>query len=130
MRFALSEIMEQNGIEVVEAASTEEALNHVDGVDVVVTDFAMPGRTGLDLLEEVRKLNARLPVIMITAHGSEQLAVQALKRGAYDYIAKPFDNDEVACSVLRACETYSLRSRSDRAALEESAGIRVVGESA
>jgi DNA-binding NtrC family response regulator len=130
MRFALSEVMEQNGIDVVEAASTEEALSHVDGVDVVVTDFAMPGRNGLDLLEEVRKLNARLPVIMITAHGSEQLAVQALKRGAYDYIAKPFDNDEVACAVLRACETYNLRSRSDRAALEESAGIRVVGESA
>lgn len=130
MRFALSEIMEQHGIDVVEAGSTDEALSHVDGVDVVVTDFAMPGRNGLDLLEEVRKLNARLPVIMITAHGSEQIAVQALKRGAYDYIAKPFDNDEVACAVLRACETYSLRSRSDRAALEESAGIRVVGESA
>jgi DNA-binding NtrC family response regulator len=129
MRFALSEIMEESGIEVVCAGSTEQALQHIDGVDVVVTDFAMPGRSGLELLDEVRALDPGLPVIMITAHGSERIAVQALKRGAYDYIAKPFDNDEVAYSVRRACETRSLRRCSDRIELAESAGIRIVGES-
>jgi two-component system response regulator AtoC len=129
MRFALSEIMEENGIDVVCAASTDEALKHIEGVDVVVTDFAMPGRTGLELLDEVRALDPKMPVIMLTAHGSERIAVQALKRGAYDYIAKPFDNEEVSYSVRRACETRSLRRCSDRMELAESAGIRIVGES-
>jgi two-component system response regulator AtoC len=128
MRFALSEIMEENGLEVVCAASTDEALRHVDGVDVVVTDFAMPGRTGLELLDEVRAIDPSLPLIMVTAHGSERIAVQALKRGAYDYIAKPFDNDEVSYSVRRACETRALRRSADRLELE-SAGIRIVGDS-
>jgi two-component system response regulator AtoC len=67
---------------------------------------------------------------MVTAHGSERIAVQALKRGAYDYIAKPFDNEEVAYSVRRACETHDLRRCSDRVELAESAGIRIVGASA
>jgi len=129
MRFALSEIMEENGLEVVCAATSDEALRHVDGVDVVVTDFAMPGRTGLELLDEVRAIDPSLPVIMVTAHGSERIAVQALKRGAYDYIAKPFDNDEVSYSVRRACETRALRRSAVRMELE-SAGIRIVGESA
>jgi len=129
MRFALSEIMEENGLEVVCAASAGEALRHVDGVDVVVTDFAMPGKTGLELLDEVRAIDPSLPVIMVTAHGSERIAVQALKRGAYDYIAKPFDNDEVSYSVRRACETRALRRSAARVELE-SAGIRIVGESA
>jgi DNA-binding NtrC family response regulator len=129
MRYALSEIMDAAGIQVITAASTDEALQHIDGVDVVVTDFAMPGKNGLALLDEVRALDPRIPVIMVTAHGSERVAVQALKRGAYDYIAKPFDNDEVSYSVQRACETHALRRASDRLALEGSAGIRIVGDS-
>jgi DNA-binding NtrC family response regulator len=129
MRFALSEIMEENGVDVVCAASTEEALAHIDAVDVVVTDFAMPGKSGLELLDAVRALDTSIPVIMVTAHGSERIAVQALKRGAYDYIAKPFDNDEVAYSVRRACETQALRRTAGRVELE-SAGIRIVGQSA
>ena len=130
MRFALAEIMDQLGFEVVGAASVDAALQHVEDVDVVVTDYSMPGKSGLELLEEVRAKDRALPVILLTAHGSERLAVQALKRGAYDYIAKPFDNDEVAYSIQRAVETRSLRRSSERHALEESAGIRIVGQSA
>jgi len=130
MRFALAEVMDQLGIEVVSAGTVDEALPHLDDVDVVVTDYSMPGKSGLELLAEVRARDAGLPVIMITAHGSERLAVQALKAGAYDYIAKPFDNDEVACAIQRACETRRLRRSSERQALEESAGVRIVGASA
>jgi two-component system response regulator AtoC len=130
MRFAVSEVMESIGVAVLTAASAEEAFDLVDGVDVVLTDYAMPGKNGLELLEHVRSLDPSIPVIVLTAHGSERIAVEALKRGAYDYIAKPFDNDEVAYSVRRACETRSLRRQNDRAALEESMGVRVVGESA
>jgi two-component system response regulator AtoC len=127
--FALCEVMESNRLSVVTAGSAEEALPLVEGVDVVVTDLSMPGRSGLELLDDVRALDPSIPVIVITAHGSERIAVQAVKRGAYDYISKPFDNDEVAYSVARACETRSLRRRSERVELEESAGIRVIGES-
>ena len=129
MRFALSEVLDGFGVEVLNAGSSEEALPQVEGADVVVTDFAMPGKNGLELLDAIRAQDPTLPVIVITAHGSERIAVEALKRGAYDYIAKPFDNDEVAYSVRRALETRSLRKQSDRAALEESVGLRVVGES-
>jgi two-component system response regulator AtoC len=130
MRFALGEIMEELGFEAIGAATVEEALKRVEEACVVVTDYSMPGKSGLEFLEEIRARDPSLPVILITAHGSERLAVQALKRGAYDYIAKPFDNEEVACSIRRAYEAYSLRRSSERVALEESAGIRIVGASA
>src|SRR5690349_16733534 len=103
--YALGVVMEADGVEVVTAGSVDQALGLLEGVDVVVTDLEMPGRSGLDLLDEVRALDPTIPVILITAHGSERIAVEALKRGAYDYISKPFDNDEVAYSVRRACET-------------------------
>jgi two-component system response regulator AtoC len=129
VRFALSEVLDGIGVEVLTAGSSEEALPQIEGADVVVTDFAMPGKSGLELLDAVRALDPTLPVIMITAHGSERIAVEALKRGAYDYMSKPFDNDEVAYSIRRALETRALRRRSDRVELETSANIRVVGES-
>ena len=129
MRFALSEVMDGIGVEVREAGSMEEALPQVEGVDVVVTDYSMPGKTGLELLDAVRAMDPTLPVIMVTAHGSERIAVEALKRGAYDYMSKPFDNDEVAYSIQRALETRSLRQQKARAALEETVGVRVVGDS-
>jgi two-component system response regulator AtoC len=130
IRFALSEVMEVSGIEVRTAGSAHEALTKIDGADVVVTDYAMPGGNGLELLDQVRALDPSIPVIVLTAHGSERIAVEALKRGAYDYIAKPFDNDEVAYSVRRACETRSLRRQAERTALEGTSGVRVIGESA
>jgi DNA-binding NtrC family response regulator len=128
--FALSQVVEASGLSAVTAGSAEEALPLVDGVDVVVTDLSMPGKSGFDLLDAVRATDPDIPVILLTAHGSERIAVQALKRGAYDYIAKPFDNDDVAYSLARACETRNLRRRSGQAALEQSAGLRVIGESA
>ena len=127
--FALSEVVEANGMVAVTARSAEEAGPLLEGVDLVVTDLTMPGKGGLELLDEVRTLDPHIPVIVVTAHGSERIAVQALKRGAYDYISKPFDNDEVAYSMARACETRSLRRRSERVALEDAAGLRVIGES-
>ncbi|HKU36769.1 MAG TPA: sigma-54 dependent transcriptional regulator [Polyangiales bacterium] len=129
MRFALSEVLDGSGVDVLQAGSVDEALPQVEGADVVVTDFAMPGKNGLELLDAVRAQDPTLPVIVITAHGSERIAVEALKRGAYDYIAKPFDNDEVSYSIRRALETRSLRRRSARVDLEQSVGLRVVGES-
>jgi len=132
MRFALSEIMDENGLEVVTAGSTEAALHLIDGVDVVVTDFAMPGKSGLELLDEVRAIDPSIPVIMLTAHGSERIAVQALKRGAYDYITKPVDPDELSHLVANALEHK--RARREVARLRENLqevypGAELIGKS-
>jgi two-component system, NtrC family, response regulator AtoC len=127
--FALSELLEAQGAEVLTAASGAEALLRLEGVDVVVTDLAMPGMTGLELLEQIRARDRELPVILITAHGSERTAVAAMKKGAYDYLTKPFDNDEVGYCLERALETRRLRVRSRQLSLEETLGVRIVGRS-
>ncbi len=133
--FALSEVLESRGHEVVTASNGAEALSHFDAdaaFAVVVTDLSMPGMNGLELLEKIRARDVALPVIMITAHGSEKAAVDAMKRGAYDYIAKPFDNDEVNYSIDRALETRALRTQAQTKTLEkalESSGVRIVGQS-
>jgi len=72
--------------------------------DVVVTDLQMPGMNGLELLEEIRKHDEQLPVILITAYGTVETAVAAMKNGAFDYITKPFSGDELLLTVQRAIE--------------------------
>ena len=129
VRFALSELIAARELEAITAASGAEALAQLDGIDVVVTDFAMPGMDGLELLEAIHAHDAALPVILITAHGSERTAVRAMKHGAYDYLAKPFDNDEVAAAIDRALETRRLRLDARERALEQTTGIRIVGTS-
>jgi two-component system response regulator AtoC len=94
----------------VSAAGGEEALGKLDGIDCVVTDVAMPGLSGLELLAAIRERDARLPVVVLTAHGNERVAVQAMKAGAWDYLAKPFSNDELRLVLARAVETRRLRS--------------------
>jgi DNA-binding NtrC family response regulator len=129
--FALCELLEARGCEVITASSGQEALGRLDGggIDVVVTDLAMPGMSGLEVLEKVRARDPELPIILITAHGSERAAVAAMKQGAYDYLTKPFDNDEVCYSIERAVETRRLRLHSQQLSLEESLGVRIVGKS-
>ncbi|MDX2154066.1 MAG: sigma-54 dependent transcriptional regulator [Bryobacteraceae bacterium] len=77
--------------------------------DLVILDYSMPGGDGLLLLRELAGLDDAPAVIMITAHGSERIAVEAMKAGAYDYLAKPFDLDELRLIVARALERQRLR---------------------
>jgi two-component system response regulator AtoC len=127
--FALAEVVEMRGHEVVTATSGRAAQQVLDGVEVVVTDYSMPDMDGLELLEAIRSYDSTLPVILVTAHGSERVAVRAMKHGAYDYLAKPFDNDEVGYSIERAIETRRLRMESRALSLEETVGVRIVGKS-
>jgi len=129
LRFAVQEALEARGIEAVSADSATAALALLDDVDVVVSDYMMPDMDGMQLLEKVRIANPSLPVILVTAHGSERLAVRALKQGAYDYLSKPFDNDELFYTIDRAAETRRLRLAERERALEQASGVRIIGRS-
>ncbi len=89
---------------------------------VVITDLSMDGVSGMQVLEHVRRTDPDAAVIMITAYGSEKIAVQAMKLGAVDYLPKPFDNDELRVVVRRVVETVLLR-RDHRRLLEQVQGI-------
>src|SRR5258708_1812801 len=77
--------------------------------DVIVSDIKMPGMDGLALLERIQELRPETPTLLITGHGEHQLAIQALRGGAYDYIQKPNDRDELVASLQRALQTRRLR---------------------
>ena len=130
LRFAVHEALEARGIDVISADNAADALAHLDEVDVVVSDYMMPDIDGMQLLEKIQVANPSVPVVLVTAHGSERLAVRALKRGAYDYLSKPFDNDELFYTVDRAAETRRLRQAERERALEHSSGVRIIGRSA
>lgn len=102
VRFALSEVLHDRGYRVISAASGPEALAALDGVDVVVTDLSMPGMDGLELVSQIAARAPALPVILLTAHGSENLVRIASSRGACGCLSKPFDIDEIARVVERA----------------------------
>ncbi len=117
VRFTLQGLLEDEGLEVVEAADGEAALAQIEkgGISLVVSDVRMPKLDGLGLLERVQALpEPRPPVILVTAHGNERLAVEAIKRGAYDYFKKPFELDDVLNVVRRALGSVRLTRENSR----------------
>ena len=127
--FTLSEVLTDRGHKVVTAKSGAEALTKLDDVDAVLTDLSMPGMDGLELMAQIVQRDASLPVVLLTAHGSERVAVLAMKQGAYHYLAKPFDIDEVAAVLDRALEARRLRIDNRRLAAEQTLGRRIIGAS-
>jgi len=106
----LSEILSDEGFEPLTANSGRQALkilNHCD-VDLILTDMKMPGMDGMELLEQVRKKDPDLPVIMMTAHGTVEKAVEAIQKGAYNYILKPFENESLILYVNRAIQLFRM----------------------
>src|SRR5512138_874163 len=130
VRAALKELVEGRGWEPLVARSAAEALEVVDRADAVVTDFSMPEMDGMELLRTLHERDATLPVILLTAHGSERLAVRAIRAGAYEYVPKPFDVDEMTLALARALEARALRQRDRQLTAEHAIGRRVVCESA
>jgi two-component system response regulator AtoC len=130
VRAALKELVLSRGWEPLVARSGAEALELVERADAVVTDFSMPEMDGMELLRAVHERDGSLPVILLTAHGSERLAVRAIRAGAYEYVTKPFDVDEMQVALARALEARSLRRRDRQLAAEHAIGRRVVCESA
>jgi two-component system response regulator HydG len=122
LRYTLRAILEEaEDVTVEEAEDGAAALERIDrgGVDLVLTDLRMPRLDGMALLAELAQRPGAPRAIMITAHGSERMAVEAMKRGAVDYFAKPFDGDEIVRVVHRSLETVRLNAenRTLRAAL-------------
>jgi two-component system response regulator HydG len=121
VRYALRAILEDDGdVTVCEAADGAEALKIVGAraVELVITDLRMPHMGGLDLLEALGGIADAPRAIVITAHGSERAAVDAMKKGALDYFAKPFDPDEVMHVVRRCLRTFVLERDNERLTAE------------
>jgi len=110
MRLVLKALLNKEGYDVATASDGLEALKILrDGVvKVIVSDLKMPGLDGMGLLERVNRDYPATPVIIITAHGTIATAVDALKKGAFDYIVKPFDQDELKNVILKAIKTRQL----------------------
>jgi len=106
----LSAILEDEGFETLTANSGPEALVALSeaAVDLVLTDMKMPVMDGIDLLERIKDKDPELPVIMMTAHGTVEKAVEAMQKGAYNYILKPFDNERLVLYVNKAISMFRM----------------------
>ena len=122
MRLSLETVLSAEGYQVRLAESAEAALKAVDAEEffMVVTDGRLGGMSGYDLLREMARKKPGLPVIMITAYATPKLAVEAIKAGAIDYLAKPFEPDELLHAVARCAERHQLLAQN--AALKARAG--------
>ena len=118
MRELLASLFREQGLAVEEAETAEAALARAAEADfdVVLSDLRMPGRSGVELIGELRQLRPQTPVVLMTAFGSIDSAVEAMRAGAFDYVTKPFEPDAVAFAIDRALER--------RALLEENARLR------
>jgi two-component system response regulator HydG len=111
VRYTLGEVLREADVDVIDADDGVAALALLaeHAVDLVITDLKMPRMDGMALLRAAKAKDPGLKIVMITAHGSEAAAVEAMKLGAYDYFPKPFDVDRVAAAVARATEAVRLR---------------------
>jgi len=106
----LSAVLEEEGFETLTANSARKALEILENsdLDLVLTDMKMPSMDGIELLERVKSKDPELPVIMMTAYGTVEKAVEAMQKGAYNYILKPFDNDSLVIYVSKAIAMYQV----------------------
>jgi two-component system response regulator AtoC len=133
IRWSLSARLSSDGYRIVEAETAAQAVDRArDGIDLVLLDYRLPDADGLEVLKRVKQANPDILVIMLTAHSSIEMAVDAMKHGAYHFASKPFDVDEIALLVEKALETTRLRRevRTLRAREAEPYSLgRIVGES-
>ena len=135
VRDSLENWFKKDGYHTGSAKDAQEALNCLQEAhwDVVLLDIKMPGMDGLELQRRIREIDPELAVVMITAYASVDTAVQALKQGAFDYITKPIDPDELSHLVRKALEQRRLKTENVqlREKIEQLSGFQeIVGESA
>ena len=134
IRWSLCRELQDAGYATEQAGTVAEALAQLANElpDLVLLDYALPDGSGVEVLRQARKLAPDLPVLMITAHASIHGAVEVIKEGAYDYVAKPFEMDAIRLKVTRALETGHLReevARHREGALREAAIENLVASS-
>ncbi len=137
-RLSIGQMLKLRGYAVNIFSSATDALSRLEvpETDCIISDIKMPGMDGEKFLEETRKRNLLVPVIMITGHGDVAMAVRCLKNGAYDFVEKPFDDDVLMASVARAVEksglireSADLRHSLDLLAPEEDGRFGMLGKS-
>ena len=106
----LSAILRQNGYEICTARTAEEGLDKAvkQDFDVIITDFKLPGMSGAGLLDALKERELRVPIVMLTAYGTIEKAVDAMKRGAFNYLTKPVNPDELLTVTREAVEKHHL----------------------
>ncbi len=131
MRLVLSAMLKKEGYEISAASNGKEALQILQSnkFAVVITDLKMPDVDGMELLIRIAERHPEIPVIMITAHGTIATAVEALKKGAFDYITKPFDLDDLKNIVSKAIKTRVLKESELSLAPSEIERIGMIGTS-
>ena len=131
MRLVLRAMLKKEGYEVATAADGLEALEILkkEKIAVVATDLKMPRLDGMGLLDRITRDDPSLPVVILTAYGTVANAVDALKKGAFDYLTKPFEQDELKTVILKAVKTRLINDRDISAPAGETDPYRIVGES-
>jgi DNA-binding NtrC family response regulator len=116
LRKVLATMLRRSGYEVTVASDGEAGLAEFQksGADIVVTDLVMPKLGGMEVLRSVNAINPDVPVIIITAHGTVDSAVEAIKLGAFDYITKPFDQSELSAVIAKAARTHEVALKGAR----------------
>ncbi len=112
----IANILEKDGYNVWKAYSAEEALKIVskEEIGVVLIDMKMPGIGGMGFIKRAQELGVKSKIIMMTAYGTIETAVEAMKNGAYDYITKPFSKEELLVNIENACKSYNLEIENKR----------------
>jgi two-component system phosphate regulon sensor histidine kinase PhoR len=128
MRDGCSRILSQDNWTVITAENGHKGLEVIrcqpDGIDVILLDLMMPGMSGMEVLEKIREIDANLLVIVITGYATVESAVEAMKRGAYDFTAKPFTPDQLRLVVRRALEKRLLQKEAFFLRLERERSLR------
>ncbi|MEI6669866.1 MAG: sigma-54 dependent transcriptional regulator [Acidobacteriota bacterium] len=116
MQFFLNEALRRQGYAVTLKKTAEEGLQALkaDSADLILLDIRLPGMSGLEAVEEILKIDPRVPIIIMTAHGTRDNAIDAIRRGAYDYFTKPFRLEEMEIVIRRALEKRKLHFEIER----------------
>lgn len=129
----LTMLLKKEGIDTIYVKNTLDAFYHLSNsdFDLVITDIRLPDGDGYQILEKIKEISLDIPVIIITAYGNVADAVNALKKGVYDYIAKPFDNEDFVLTVKRALSFSKIKKENEnfKTVLEETTKAKIIGSS-
>ncbi|MBT3756128.1 MAG: sigma-54-dependent Fis family transcriptional regulator, partial [Candidatus Cloacimonetes bacterium] len=111
MQIILQNLLVDEGYNVISTTNGRDGLKAVteESPDLVLLDIRLPEMNGIDILQQITKLEKEIPVIMITAYGDVETAVETMKLGAFDYITKPFVNEELKLVIRKALDTNELK---------------------